>query len=325
MSNNEKMGAVVTEARERSWSRRRWSLLALPLLCGLIVAVCVVLLPFRSRVAQRANLLTVGAVAVLAGAVELNRSNSLCQRGLIEVRSVRFRGAERPAFLIPFCPHFLAMGLLLMLFLDALSFDLLIVPWLDPDSFRYPSAVVLLGAFSMPLGLLGTVRFLHWIFVTPPGLAFLPEGLLLSNGRTGRFIAWGWMERVARVKQRGVVVFYSLGLRLTDVDELPMPLSQRRWLKYAHRTAGWHCLWPLWWYTLPLPQVVFLVDVYRRKPEQRATIGSEAGVAYLKAGLGFIASQRATTQSPTSAGDGRIADAAGLAAPTISTEKHSWL
>jgi hypothetical protein len=301
MSNKEKMGAVVTEVRDGSWSRRRWSLLALPLLCGLIVAVCLVLLPFRSRAAQRATFLTVGAVAVLAGAVELNRSNSLCQRGLIEVRSVRFRGEKRLAFLIPFCPHFLAMGLLLVLFLDALSFNLLIVPWLDPGSFRHPSAVMLLGAFSMPIGLLGTVRFLHWTFVTPPGLAFLPEGLLLSNGRTGRFVAWDWMEQVARVKQRSVVVLYSLGLRLTDVDELPLPASQRRWVKYSHRSSGWHCLWPLWWHTLPLPQVVFLVKIYRQNGAEQAKIGSEEGLAYLRSRLAFIASHQATAQSPASA------------------------
>lgn len=57
-----------------------------------------------------------------------------------------------------YCPHSLAIVLLPYLFLDGLSFDLLVAPWLDPGSFRHPSAVMLQGALSMPVALVGTIR-----------------------------------------------------------------------------------------------------------------------------------------------------------------------
>jgi hypothetical protein len=103
------------------------------------------------------------------------------------------------------------------------------------------------------------------------------------------------------VKLRLARHFYSLGLRLTEIDHLPTTPLQGRWLKYTRATSGWHFLWPLWWHTLSLRQVVFLVSAYRQKPAERPKIGSEAGLADVRAALAFIGSGRTTAKTPAGA------------------------
>jgi hypothetical protein len=232
----------------------------------------------------------------------MNRSSALRQRGLMELRTVRQQGVERSAFLIPFCPHQLAAGLMIYLFLDGASFEILMRPWLHPAAFRDPLTLLLIDGFALTVSLLGTGMFLRWIFLRPPGLAFLPEGLLWSNGTVEWFIAWDWIERVARVRRRVVGTYCSLGLRLTADHDLSMTPLQLRWLKYAHRATGWHCLWPPGWcYTLPLPLLVYLTRAYHQKPGERPKIGSEAGLANVRAALAVIASYETTAQSPARA------------------------
>ncbi len=301
MNNDETIGVICTKARDRSRTQRRWSMLALPLLCGLLVEFCLVLLPFRPPSDHSAILWIAGAVLVLAGALEMSRSNSLRERGLIEVRPVRYGGVERSAFVIPYSPHYLVVGVLAGLFLNGVSFDLLIRASLHPTLFPDPWLARMLGGFALTLGLLGTGICLRWSFLCPPGLALLPEGLLLSTGMGQWFIAWEWMEQVALVKFRFLGGYRPLGLRLIEVDQLPIAAWRRRRLRCSRARSGWHCLWPLWCYTLPSRQIAFLVNLYRQNPGERPNIASEAGAAYLSAALAYLESVRATGKTPAGA------------------------
>src|SRR5712691_10024480 len=128
MSNKGSMAAICTAEGGRSWIRRRRSMLAQPLLCGLMVAVCLVLLPFQTLADQRAIFWIVGAVVLGAAVLELNRSSALRQRGLMELRTVRHQGVERSAFLVPICPHQIAACLLMMLFCDGVLFEMFTRP-----------------------------------------------------------------------------------------------------------------------------------------------------------------------------------------------------
>jgi hypothetical protein len=164
----------------------------------------------------------------------------------------------------------------------------------DPISLADPQFVQIQAAAGIALFMPLTGLLLWWYSREPYGLVLLPDGVLLAVGTMRCFVPWDVMERVALVKVRrlglclGIKVSrpsLCLGIQVTDLDRVQTAAWYWRLLKRAGAKTGWHCLWLLWGYTLPIRQVVSLVSAYLQQPEERPKIGTEAELADVRAAL----------------------------------------
>jgi hypothetical protein len=280
-----------------SHTRPRWTGFIPPLLCGLLGDLCLVLLPFGPAQHHAAGVLILTGIFAVAIGWELLQSQQTSRRMLIELRSTRIGGVERPAFLVPYFPHLMMAAAFLSLLLVGLSVQLCLSVLVDPHRFFSPYLTGWYGflvhhsfplsLFGLGLGILIGGKSLPSLFRRQSGLAVCPEGVWSCSGEAECLFPWEAIEKVAIVKVKVVPgpSLRSVGIRLTNVQAVRTAPRRRHGMKRLKARTGWHLLLMPLGYTLASSQISFLLRNYHLHPEQRAWIGAAAELERVKATL----------------------------------------
>jgi hypothetical protein len=277
--------------------RQRWTLFIPPLLCGLLGALCLVLLAFRPRYESGVGIQVLGVIFAVAIGWELRLTLQPRRLGLIELRPVRAGGVERPGFLVPFIPHVTMAVTFLFLFLVGASLELVISNVVDPSRYLNPYTTgwhgflvtnsFFVGLCGLALSIVALGKFLPELFSSRLGLAVLPTGVGLRTGQLECFFPWEAIEKVAVVKLRLLAGQTTLwpGIGVTSVEEVLTGMRWRRRMKRTKARIGWHLLVPPLGFTLTSAQISHLLRIYLLYPDERARIGTAEGLARVKTAL----------------------------------------
>ena len=164
-------------------------------------------------------------------------------------------------------------------------------PNLNPHLTGWPGFVLPygfhIGVGGLGLGIFLVGKCLPELFSSRRGLAVLPEGVWLRSGQIECFFPWEAIEKVALVKLRLGARRSTLwaGIAVTSVEEVRTVRRWRRWMKRRHARIGWHLLVPPLGVALTSAQISLLLRIYLLHPDERARIGTAAGLDRLKAAL----------------------------------------
>jgi hypothetical protein len=277
--------------------RHRWTLFIPPLVCGLLADLCLVLLPFRPAHDGAVSLLILYTIFGTAIAWELFQAQQPRRRGLVELRSIRTGGVERPAFLVPYFPHLTMAIILVALFLVGVSLETQIFVLVHPSHALNPrftgwhlmldTSARCLSLPGLALGIWIVGKCLRPLFSSRSGLAVLSEGVWLCSGQLECFFPWEAIEKVSTVKLKVVAGRGALctGIGVTSVEEVRTASRWRRWMKRMKARTGWHLLVPPLGYALTSDQMSLLLQTYLFRAEERARIGTVAELARVKTAL----------------------------------------
>ncbi len=142
----------------------------------------------------------------------------------------------------------------------------------------------LMGGIGAPLLGFMLVITARWLFDPTAGISLRPDGVQSLGGFTHYEIPWDELLEIGRLEvamSHGKPVPY-IGLRVRDVSRIPMGQLTRT-NTVANPAHGFHFL--INERAFPLPGEAFLRSFYHGHPDERAALGTEAGLARLQAVL----------------------------------------